>query len=264
MTVYLVQISDLHLFAKPHYQLLGVTTETSFLQVQNAILALDPLPDLLLLTGDLSQDGSAASYARLKTHLQTVPIDTYWLAGNHDRLHNMNLELQAKRLFVEKSFSRENWSFILMNSLVPGKDSGYLTDRSLLWLRQELERSETAQHHVLLALHHPPFSVDSTWLDQSTLQQPERLFQVLDEFSHIRLVLFGHIHQDLRRQRGGVEYFACPSTCIQFRPKSPEFGLEVIPPALRQVWLERDGSFRTQVQRVGSALQRPNLTLKGY
>ncbi len=264
MTVYLVQISDLHLFAKPHQRLLGVSTETSFLQVQKAILALDPLPDLLLLTGDLSQDGSAASYARLKTHLQTLPIDAYWLAGNHDRLHAMNQELQGKRLFAEKSFSRENWSFILLNSLLPGKESGYLTNHSLLWLRQELERSKAAQHHVLLALHHPPFAVESSWLDESALQQPERLFQVLDEFSHVRLVLFGHIHQDFHRQRAGVEYFGCPSTCIQFRPKSPRFDLEVIPPAMRQVWLEQDGSFRTQVQRVESALQHPNLTLSGY
>ncbi|MGY2976920.1 3',5'-cyclic-AMP phosphodiesterase [Thermostichus sp. MS-CIW-37] len=264
MTVYVVQISDLHLFARPHHRLLGVDTEASFLQVQKAIAALDPLPDLLLLTGDLSQDGSAASYARLRAHLQALPIDTYWLAGNHDRLHTMNQELHAERLFGDKSFSRENWSFILLNSLVPGKDSGYLTERTLLWLKQELQRSKAAQHHVLLALHHPPFSVDSAWLDQSALQQPERLFGVLDEFDHIRLVVFGHIHQDLRHRREGVDYLACPSTCVQFRPKSPQFGLEVIPPALRQIWLERDGSFKTQVQRVGAALQRPNLALKGY
>lgn len=264
MTVYVVQISDLHLFAKPHQRLLGVDTETSFLQVQKAIAALDPLPDLLLLTGDLAQDGSAAAYARLREHLRALPIDTYWLAGNHDRLHNMNSELCAERVHREKSFSRENWSFILLNSLVPGKDSGYLTDGALLWLRQELQRSQAAQNHVLLALHHPPFSVDSDWLDQSALQQPERLFQVLDEFDHIRLVIFGHIHQDLHRRWQGVDYFACPSTCVQFRPKSSRFSLDVIPPALRQIWLEQDGSFKTQVQRVEAALQMPNLALKGY
>jgi len=103
-----------------------------------------------------------------------------------------------------------------------------------------------------LALHHPPFSGDSDWLDQSALQQPERLFQVLDEFDHIRLVIFGHIHQDLHRRRHGVDYFACPSTCVQFRPKSSRFSLDVIPPALRQIWLEQDGSFKTQGQRGGS------------
>lgn len=98
MTVYVVQISDLHLFAKPHHRLLGVDTEASFLQVQKAIAALDPLPDLLLLTGDLSQDGSAASYARLRAHLQTLPIDTYWLAGNHDRHRDSHLRLCLQRL----------------------------------------------------------------------------------------------------------------------------------------------------------------------
>ncbi|MFS8775303.1 3',5'-cyclic-AMP phosphodiesterase [Synechococcus sp. W65.1] len=264
MTVYVVQISDLHLFAKSHQRLLGVDTEASFLAVQKAIVSLDPLPDVLLLTGDLAQDGSAAAYARLRSYLQTLPIDTYWLAGNHDRLHVMNLELHGGRLHAEKSFSRENWSFILLNSLVPGRDSGYLTDRTLLWLRQELQRSRANHHHVLLALHHPPFSVDSDWLDQSALQQPERLFGVLDEFDHVRLVIFGHVHQELHRRRRGVDYFACPSTCVQFLPKSSQFALEVIPPALRQLWLEPDGSFKTQVQRVEAALQTPNLAAKGY
>jgi Icc protein len=73
MTVYVVQISDLHLFAKSHQRLLGVDTEASFLAVQKAIVSLDPLPDVLLLTGDLAQDGSAAAYARLRSYLQTFP-----------------------------------------------------------------------------------------------------------------------------------------------------------------------------------------------
>jgi Icc protein len=121
MTVYVVQISDLHLFAKPHHRLLGVDTEASFLQVQKAIAALDPLPDLLLLTGDLSQDGSAASYARLRAHLQTLPIDTYWLAGNHDRLHTMNQELHAERLiWGTRAFSRGKIGALILFELPRG------------------------------------------------------------------------------------------------------------------------------------------------
>lgn len=262
--LYVVQITDTHLFADPCRQLLGVVTEQSFQAVLHSALTLQPSPDLLLLTGDLSQDGSSASYQRLRQHLSSLSIDTYWLPGNHDHLSAMEAELQGARLHREKQINRMGWTCILINSHIPGQDGGYLSDHTLAQLRQDLRRAQEQHHHVLVSLHHPPFSVDSRWLDGSSLHQPERLFQVLDEFSHVRLVVFGHIHQEFHRSRREVDYLACPSTCIQFRPGSQDFDLEVIPPAFRQLWLYQDGRFSTQLVRVPEALQRPNLAIKGY
>lgn len=196
--------------------------------MQKAIVSLDPLPDVLLLTGDLAQDGSAAAYARLRSYLQTLPIDTYWLAGNHDRLHVMNLELRGGRLHAEKSFSRENWSFILLNSLVPGRDSGYLTDRTLLWLRQELQRSRANHHHVLLALHHPLFGR----LRLAGSKCAAAAGAAVWGFGRVRPRSPGDFwpcSSGAAPSPPGVDYFACPSTCVQFLPKSSQFALEVIP-----------------------------------
>jgi Icc protein len=148
--------------------------------------------------------------------------------------------------------------------LVPGKDSGYLSDKTLLELRQHLEHTASLGSHTVVGLHHPPFLVNSEWLDSSTLQQPQRLFQVLDEFSHVKLVLFGHIHQDFYHCRQGVTYLGCPSTCIQFQPKSRYFSLEVIPPAYRRFCFHPDGTFRTELMRVPQGLQHPNLHIGGY
>ncbi len=262
--LHLVQISDMHLFAKPHHKLLGVVTEETFQAVLTAASSLNPLPDLMLLTGDLSQDGSLASYHRLRHCLHTLPIDVYWLAGNHDRLRNMTLELKGDRIYADKLFSRGGWSFILINTLVPGKDSGYLSDETLTFLHKSLIDTAAQHQPVLLSLHHPPFQVDSAWLDTTTLQHPERLFSILDQFDHVKLVLFGHIHQEFQRIRSGVHYLSCPSTCIQFYPQSNDFKLEEIPPGFRQLWLHEDGTFTTQLQRVPEAFQSPNLHIRGY
>ena len=54
---------------------------------------------------------------------------------------------------------------------------------------------------------------------------PEALFTVLDRFPQVRAVLWGHVHQEIDRERNGVRLLASPSTCIQFAPGSEDFNV---------------------------------------
>ena len=114
-----------------------------------------------------------------------------------------------------------------------------------------------------MALHHPPFLVNSEWLDSSTLQNPEELFAVLARYPQVKLVLFGHIHQEFDREFKGIRYLGSPSTCIQFKPKSEKFGLDVVEPGFRLLKLYPDGKVETQVERVEFA-GPVDLAAKGY
>ncbi|NJK64611.1 MAG: 3',5'-cyclic-AMP phosphodiesterase [Synechococcaceae cyanobacterium SM2_3_1] len=263
-SLYVIQLSDLHLFAQPEGQLLGVATEETFCSVLAETQSYLHDLDFILLTGDLSQDGSPQSYARLREHLSSLSIEAYWIAGNHDQLDPMSLELEGAGLNSDKVFNRQNWTFILMNTLQPGREWGVLSPEALQMLYSHLQVAQALGTHVLISLHHPPFHVGSAWLDQTALQQPETFFQVLDQFDHIRLVLCGHIHQDHHCQRHGVDYLSCPSTCFQFKPASDSFRLDLIPPGFRQLWLYPDGNYTTSIQRVPAGLQYPNLSLSGY
>lgn len=60
-SVLLVQITDSHLFAEADGRLLGLDTHDSLGKVVDLVLAEQPVIDLALATGDLSQDGSVAS-----------------------------------------------------------------------------------------------------------------------------------------------------------------------------------------------------------
>jgi hypothetical protein len=64
-TVRLVQITDCHIFATAEDRLQGLNTRQSFAAVRDAVVNHQDGLDLLLATGDLSQDGSTASYAYL-------------------------------------------------------------------------------------------------------------------------------------------------------------------------------------------------------
>ncbi len=66
------QITDTHLFAKDEQQMLGVRTHDSLQAVVAHLSLLRPLPNILLLTGDISQDETKESYQRLKDILSPL------------------------------------------------------------------------------------------------------------------------------------------------------------------------------------------------
>lgn len=256
-----VQITDIHLFADESQQLLGVPTTQSFEALLKPLFDLSPRPDLVLLTGDLSQDGSTASYERLQELLSPLGAPIYWLPGNHDCIEVMERSLTHPLFLPHKSFQVGGWQFILLNSQVPGCVHGALSDASLTWLDQQLSSSTPAP--TLVSLHHPPFQVNSNWLDGSILQNADALFNVLDRHPQVQLVVFGHIHQSFQQRRGRVTYLGTPSTCIQFAPHSDDFALGHEAPGFRLLTLFADGQWETEVNRY-QFNSRLDLAATGY
>ena len=249
----IAQVTDIHLFANPSQELLKLPTVKSFQVVLERLQSLFPQPDVLLLTGDLSQDETPESYVCLQNLLQPLGIPTYWLPGNHDQPSVMQQVLNRAPISPQKSFSAGDWQFILLNSAVPGCVHGQLSKESLDWLELQLQQSR--EQPTLIALHHPPFPVNSAWLDRISLGNAEELFAVVDRYPQVRLVVFGHIHQEFERSRHGVHYLGCPSTCIQFLPQSEAFGLDDKQPGFRLLNLYPNGSFQTKVERVAFSHQ---------
>ena len=256
----IAQITDIHMFADEDQELLGLSTTQSFQAVLER-LSLQPQLDLLLLTGDLSQDGKPESYRHVQNLLSPLRIPTYWLPGNHDCLPAMEQVLNRGLISPHKTFEQGGWNFVLLNSSVPGCVHGHLSAETLGWL--DFRLGLVSNKPTLIALHHPPIAVNSTWLDTSTLQNPEELFAVLDRHPQVKLVLFGHIHQEFNRQRRGVHYLGTPSTCIQFEPRSSDFALDQEEPGFRLLNLYADGSWETKIERVKICCQL-DLAATGY
>ncbi|EKQ69955.1 putative phosphohydrolase [Leptolyngbyaceae cyanobacterium JSC-12] len=255
------QITDIHLFAESDKYLLGLKTQESFQAVLHQLKNLERQPDLLLLTGDLSQDGSAESYEALHTMLQPLGIPVYWVPGNHDKPSVMAKVLTRSPISNQKSFRAGGWRFLLLDSCVPGCVHGALSPEGLTWLEAEL--SQYPNEPTLIAFHHPPFLVGSDWMDDIGLLNADALFAVCDRHPQIKLVLFGHIHQEFYQQRNGVNYLGTPSTCIQFKPNSPKFSLDEEQPGLRLITLFPDGTWQSVVQRTTYVCEL-DLTAVGY
>jgi 3',5'-cyclic-AMP phosphodiesterase len=245
------QITDTHLFAEPDRTWKGLSTAHTLKTVLDRLKQIQPQPDLLLLTGDLSQDETPASYDLLASLIAPLNIPTYWIPGNHDNLPVMQQILDKPPISPERSWNLGNWQFILLSSVEAGCSGGRISPESLDWLDSQLQ--QTGDRAVMIALHHHPLAIDCEIMDGMMLHNADEFLAIVDRYPQVKIVLFGHIHQEFNQQRGSVTYLGTPSTCIQLLPKSHPIILDQIPPGFRLLELAIDGTWNTRVERVAEA-----------
>ncbi len=258
----LLQFTDTHLYADAGGALLGINTEQSLL----AILALAQRQhwpaDLVLTTGDLVHDGSPQAYTRFLQHFRSLNTPVYCLPGNHDARDTLRNHLQHDSVQWTTQVIRGAWQFCLLDTSVPGSEGGHLATTELQ--RLEAQLSAHPELHALICLHHQPVPVGSRWLDTMAVDNAGELFTVLDRHPQVRAILWGHVHQDFRQHRNGVELIASPSTCIQFAPQSEDFAIDEIPPGYRWLHLHEDGRIETGVERLYEMPGVLDLASRGY
>lgn len=246
MPTTLLQLTDTHLLGEPDDTLLGVAPGPALATVVEA--ARQESPDAVLVTGDLSQDGSAASYAALADALQPLGVPCYGIPGNHDHAERLDRMTHRPPFRPERSVDLGGWRILLLNSQVPGETHGRLSIGSLGWLAQTLlRRPETP---TVLALHHPPVPSGTAWLDPLCLHDSAPLLDLVAASPQVRLVLCGHVHQALERRHAQARILATPATCFQFAPGATDFTLGEEPAGYRRLTLFDDGTLSTNVVRV--------------
>ncbi|MGL5225662.1 MAG: 3',5'-cyclic-AMP phosphodiesterase [Aeromonas sp.] len=261
-SVRLLQITDTHLFASQEGQLLGVRTAESLAAVLKQVQANAHPYEMILATGDLSQDHSPESYQRFATMMAPLARPIYWLPGNHDDSPLMTEYLHAAGISEAKQLVGEYWQVILLDTQVPGKPHGVLGDHQLATLDRALR--QYPDRHVLIALHHQAVPVGCRWLDQHNLKNADDLFAVLARHPQQKTILFGHVHQEFDEIHHGVRLLASPSTCIQFKPLCDDFTLDTAGPGWRYLTLCPDGRVASEVWRLALGEFVPDPDATGY
>ena len=260
-SVLLVQLTDSHLFAEASDRLLGMDTAEGLQRVVERVLVEQPRVDLLLATGDLSQDGSTASYELFRTLCEPIQAPARWCPGNHDELAAMQQVAQGSELMAPV-LDIGVWRVVMLDTLVPGSVFGMLRREQLELLEHALQ--EAPDRHHLICLHHHPVLIGSHWMDQIGLHNSEALFEVVDRYPNVRALLWGHIHQEFDDQRNGVRLLASPSTGVQFAAGSEKFQVDRLAPGYRWLRLHADGQLETGVSRVEGVDFGVDYSIEGY
>jgi Icc protein len=217
----LAQISDLHIKRPGALAYRRVDTGAALARCVAALDALKPRPDVVIMTGDLVDQGEPEQYTHLKTLLAPLEIPYYLLVGNHDdrtalrEAFSDRAELRTGGDFVHYAADIGPLRLIALDSIVPGQSAGNLCDARLAWLEAQLGAAKGQP--VIVALHHPPFECGIGHMDSIRLdpQAAERLAALLLRYPNVERVICGHVHRPMFVRFGGTIACAVPAPAHQ-------------------------------------------------
>lgn len=245
-----IQITDCHLLAEQGQRLGDWDNWAALEAILEAIRHDQPTPAALLLTGDLVHDESVRGYQRLAQRLHVLDIPIYAVAGNHDDPSLMTLHMPC--IQVGGMAQVGAWQIALLNSHTGTSDSGVVGQAQLQDLQSRLHA--TPDTPTLVAVHHPPTTVGSPWIDALGLQDSDELLESLNCHAHVKAVVSGHVHQEYETLVNGLTVLTTPAVTRQFMPASVDYAEDTQHvPGYRCLYLSETGALRSEVHRVAQA-----------
>jgi len=221
----IVQLSDLHIggsasLADPEARLQAAVA---------AIRALPQVPDAVLITGDLTDDGSESAYERVLELIEPLPAPVHVLAGNHDDREAIARHFGISRVqgYVQYVADIGPIHLIALDSQDPGSDAGSLDGGRLEWLEQQL--AAAPEQPTIVALHHPPFAIGITGPDGIGLDggDAHELGRIIARHRQVQRVICGHVHRVVAGDLAGRVTITAPSTYVELDPDFESDDFEV-------------------------------------
>ncbi|MDQ2802519.1 MAG: phosphodiesterase [Pseudomonadota bacterium] len=243
----IAQLTDLHV--RPLGRAANRVVETTMLTERafRAVASRPPLPDVVLLTGDLTECGSAAEYGILADMMRRIlALPVFVIPGNHDQREAMIAHLPGTRTedgFVQYAIEEFPVRLVMLDTAVAGAPHGELCSRRLAWLDRTL--AADPMKPTLIAMHHPPFAIGIGHMDRIALREPANFVALLGRHKQVQRIVCGHHHRSITARVGDAVASIAPSVAHQveldLRPDAPPaFMLE--PPAYQlHCWSEQDG-----------------------
>ena len=245
----LVQLSDLHIVPQGQLAYGRVDTAAFLQRAIAAVGALPQRPDAVVITGDLTDLGTAAEYARLRELLRPLAVPTYLMMGNHDDRAALRAQFPDHAYlgtsgFVQYAVDIGALRLIALDSIVAGASHGELCGERLQWLDRQLAQS--AGRPVVIAMHHPPFPTLIGHMDHIGLQHgAAEMAAIVARYPNVERVIAGHLHRPIEARFGGTFASTAPSPAHQvlldFDDAAPA-RLAFEPPAFRlHAWTPASG-----------------------
>ncbi|MHA7985088.1 metallophosphoesterase [Rathayibacter sp. CAU 1779] len=214
----ILHISDTHLYGDDalHY---GIVDTTAALERVLAAASEVAGIDAVVLSGDLSEDGTAASYSKLRDLVGPWAAErgaeAVYAMGNHDHPDAFTEVLGDRTRVLTLGHHR----IVTLDSSVPGAAYGSLDAAQLAWLEGVL--AEPADLGTVVVVHHPPTRAVTPLLRRLELDDPHALLGALDG-SDVRLVLSGHYHHPLVTLERGIPVVVAPGVTNTSDVTTPE------------------------------------------
>lgn len=211
----ILHLTDTHLFADPaarHYD--RIATAEALRAVLEHLSGVQDV-DLVVHSGDASEDGTVESYRLLHEMLDPfaaalgAPLAV--ALGNHDvpAAYAQVGGLGAHRAPYQDRVltTADGLRAVVLDSSVPGAGHGRLDPAQLDWLRRIL--AVPARRGTVLVLHHPPLAAATPLLQALDLEGAPALADALAG-GDVRIILSGHYHHALDGHLAGIPVHVAP------------------------------------------------------
>jgi 3',5'-cyclic-AMP phosphodiesterase len=258
----IAQLTDLHV--QPTGKPANRVVETNVLteRALRTVAAFQPRPDVLVITGDLTDCGLADAYANLARMLHRhAQMPVFVIPGNHDCRDALRKGLghlpgvTADPHFVQYAVEDYPMRLILLDTLVPGEAHGELCDERLNFLDRTL--AAAPDRPTIVAMHHPPFACGIGHMDRINLRNAKQFTGVIARHRQVERIICGHHHRPVIARVAHAIVLIAPSVAHQVEmtldPEDP--GAFVFEPPAFQLhrWNATDGlvSHMVYVERFG-------------
>jgi 3',5'-cyclic AMP phosphodiesterase CpdA len=204
---------------------------------------LDRRPDLVVVTGDLVNDGTIAEYTRLRALLDPLESPVLLLLGNHDEPEGLRAVFSEHNYLPERRPA--HWvvddyelRLVAVDTTLDERHDGAVGPQELDWLRATLDAAP-ADRPTLLLMHHPPFVTGMWWMDYGGLKGAAALHEVVAARANVVGVLAGHVHRPFHTTIGSALVSSAPAiayqSCLALTDDSPPLVSDVAAP-IPLVW----------------------------
>ena len=215
----IAQISDTHI-AAPGQKTLGVAPMADNLQrCVTAINALSMKPDLVLLSGDVTNESTAAEADHAAGILNALECPYYLVPGNHDS-REVLWDVFGGGAIPSRSDGFDNYVIqtpdmrvIALDSVARGQAGGMFCATRAKWLRSAL--AQGGNQPAIIFMHHPPLKFGVPETDQDGFSGAGLLGEIVAAHTNIERILCGHIHLLAHARWNGTIVTTAPSMGMQ-------------------------------------------------
>jgi len=195
----IAQLSDLHICSSGALSAKNVFAERAI----EAIHRLNLRPDVVILTGDVTEFGTEEEYKLVSRMLSRLDIPVYPVPGNHDDRNRMRAEfrqlgqLTAGYKLLNYVVETRPVRLIGLDSVIPGRAEGALSQETLDFLDDALAKERCVP--TLIFLHHPPFMTGIKGKDSIRIfEGADKLVRILAGHRQIERIVSGHFHRSIQ------------------------------------------------------------------